>query len=124
MTKLPKELTPELIQLIMEFYSDVIEIGQDKNSLDLHELDRATGASTGGANINLDTLTRLMKEWICKDFGDCIGNIDSYTHMEGCLLKVELIYDNNKESKMFKLNTEFEAVLKATHWVAKEKGLL
>jgi len=72
--------------------------------------------------LNLDTLGRLMKEWC---------------HIKGFLVKihyplnrvdiaVSVAQDNSTifGEKEFIENTELEAIIKATEWVAKEKGLL
>ena len=68
--------------------------------------------------------TRLMKEW-CSNQGYCIGSgIDHVQHstISKCWCSLQ---KNLKEIPLyFKELTELEAVLKATHWVATEKGLL
>jgi len=75
-------------------------------------------------SINIDTLTRLMKEFCIKhyDIGiEVITNFVPETFWSITLGK------QNKDKMVKNINhqsTEFEAVLKATAWVTKEKGLL
>jgi len=71
--------------------------------------------------INLDTLGRLYKEWCGKQgyvlFSDCYGTLDIYLH--GATYPI----DKKITSKLWDI-TELKAIIKATEWVAKEKGLL
>ena len=67
-------------------------------------------------DLNLDTFGRLCKEW-CWDKGYAL---ESYL---GCCKVIEL--PTNKTLKVFAANIEeLPQIIKATEWVAKEKGLL
>lgn len=64
--------------------------------------------------INLDTLTRLCKEWLISK---------NYTiALFSAISKKQWLIAINEHQ--FFADTELEAVIKATEWVAKEKGLI
>lgn len=75
--------------------------------------------------------TRLMKEWCrekgkllsimsCEDSYLCYVNFKHTLDLSGVNRGGNIVsYDG-----LVRCDTEFEAVLKATHWVAKEKGLI
>lgn len=117
MKELPKELTVELLSLVLG--EQIIKVQNISHGClnyticfddEQLELDK-----------NIDTLTRLMKEW-------CSNKTGYY------LYTVKTSYDwwayvTAPDNVSLRLTTvtadsEFEAVLKATHWVATEKGLL
>ena len=71
--------------------------------------------------LNKDTLGRLCKEWCHKqgaiEIHSGIENNDDYVcivDFEGCF---DVLYFRQN-------NTELQAIIKATEWIAKEKGLL
>lgn len=114
--ELPEELTVELLGLVLD--REVKEsIGLDvfDNNI-LHYL-----IDDGYAYTTKDTLARWMKEW-CRDSDYYLL---SYISQLGGVCEV-LTEFNEKVFDTCKLHckTEFEAVLKSTEWVAKEKGLL
>ncbi len=69
--------------------------------------------------INLDTLGRLCKEWC---WGDCKEAINSMPTKDGWFATSTTYYEMSLDG--FEANTELEAIIKATDWVAKEKGLI
>ena len=72
-------------------------------------------------NINLDTLTRLMKEW-CHTLEYCVISYKVQGYVNWTVEVDELDDDRNYISD--DICTEFEAVLKATIWIAKERNLI
>ena len=117
MNELPKELTSDLLGLVLDEKVIKIEPRKAHNNIyytiefDEDELD---------LDKSIDTLTRLMKEWCWEqDYWLASGRdtetfwfaeLENSEKDEWCPRRVE--------------QSEFEAVLKATEWVAKEKGLL
>jgi len=124
MTKLPKELTPELLELVLneEIYESIMLTnawGATDNHL-TYWVARIEPNNLIEHHINLDTLTRLMKEWMKNE--ECMLSI--YYHMDTVAITIHIngarVYSSNSITNY----TEFKAVLKATSWIAKEKGLL
>ena len=121
MNELPKELTPELLGLVLGVH-DVKEIDKVPFTDELTYAEDCEDIRV----INIDTLTRLMIEYITKqdyelDIATDRCNNHSIEIMEYCM-------DDN-ELGCFKCatnsdDTMFETVLKATDWVIREKGLL
>jgi len=76
--------------------------------------------------ISLDTLGRRMKEW-CRNRHYIVVSalIDNEC---GARAKIKYSFKGDAfldvETEYFYANTEAEAIIKATEWVAKEKGLL
>jgi hypothetical protein len=71
------------------------------------------------APLNLDTLTRLCKEWCIKE-----GYFTNVTlGSQRCVIEVIPIHEVDMVFNEWD-NSEQEAVIKATEWVAKEKGLI
>ena len=76
---------------------------------------------------NLDTLGRLCKEWITKDHHkNFLCNLDIHSTFDTFLVSVTMNFDYDvlDNKKQFYGDSELEAIIKATEWVAKEKGLL
>jgi len=114
MNDLPKELTPELLELITKDYVQTLEIVDNEVHYSVHGV-------AGYKAINIDTLTRLMKEW-CFDKGYSLETRFNYP-----LQQVSMTNNGGLarySSPAMSILTELEAVLKATHWLAKEKGLI
>jgi len=83
------------------------------------------GGIYADSHINLDTLGRLCKEW-CRDNHYIV--VSALINNEcGARAKVKYSFIGDAfldiESEYFYANTESEAIIKATEWVAKEKGL-
>lgn len=120
----PKELTPTLLGLVFDCKVTII---YDINTKTEYKIDNqyiCFDANIGYKAINIDTLTRLMKEW-CYKQGYKIGvtnhSVELYTFKEWkpfTSLKFRTTDDVNKDCDWFPM------ILKATNWVAKEKGLL
>ncbi len=137
MNELPKELTPELLGLVLNS-NILIEFGIEfKGGKTIGKLDYVlfpsiyfwynNGNGDRCLDVTLDTLTRLMKEWcITKEFiiSSCINGSDIFNEGIGFAQLQDFEYEYDCDYLQYKGQTEFEAVLKATHWVAKEKGLL
>ena len=122
MNELPKELTPELLELVYPDYRDRLCEWMDVednvlstyyNCGSFNEQGRPTGL---GMEINIDTLTRLMKEFIL-EHKQILGSYYSTSVRGWCTWIDDL---GNKGIA----ETEFKSVLKATSFVAKELGLL
>lgn len=129
MKEISEELTPELLALVL-----------DKNIIDIRidcipRKDNCIEIETrrGWGSLNLDTLTREMKEWCLKqrDKEDYLYIAHQFaSNIESCRGEIKyywcvLLMNNTRISPEFKsLNSEFEAVIKAAHYMAKEKGLL
>jgi len=71
------------------------------------------------AKINIDTLTRLMKEFCFSN--DLMFDVRYHTNYNPRTISI-MTY--GKDSRFFSSDTEFEAILKATDWVIREKGLI
>ena len=119
MDNLPKELTPELLGLVSgdkESVKICRELSINNNELHFTSL-KVNGFYD--LVINIDTLTRLMKEWCWKqDYRIEIhfGNDNDYEWFvfhQGRGEEQVTFMDNIKDFTP----TEFEAVLKATSWV-------
>ena len=114
MKDLPKELTRGLLGLVLnEELTNKICFFHE-NEIQISFADRVD-------KINLDTLTRLMKEW-CWSSGNEI--MSGKINHSGTYLATVQDLNPLVPKRPFVNTTEFEAVLKATEWVAKEKGLL
>ena len=124
MEKLLEELTVELLGLVLSIKVESVGNVHDNNlCFEIKQDDSYVPDS-----INLDTLARLMKEW---------ASINGYDLLSGYCKKTNVIYcyvfadtweydalTHDCEIYTESNKTEFEAVLKATHWVAKEKSLI
>jgi len=83
------------------------------------------------SSINLDTLGRLCKEWCINQ--DCYS-VSTFVHTKGKAKvkwteqryadKFNQVHNLDFESPYFYGNTEPEAIILVTEWVAKAKGLL
>ena len=117
MNELPKELTPELLGLVLgEELLSSQNLSLLNNDLTYCTKDMCINS------INTDTLTRLMKEF-CNENNYVIRTEMHYKNsINVAVLK---FYDTGVWVEPFNtmFQTEFEAVLKATDWVIKEKGL-
>ena len=127
MNKIPKELTVELLSLVMGCKvsknmseQGIVSIRGISNHEDGDSLDFGYQGleSCYGRYVWVDTLTRLMSDFMFDNgFNNYIGKrknlgaIEHYCCVDGM---VDCTYGENR----------FEAVLKATHWVAKEKGYI
>lgn len=76
-------------------------------------------------SLNLDTLTRLCKEWCLEKGYICeIRYLNEYKKHR-CLIHYEIDGQEFTEVSCIQLeDTELQAVTKATEWVAKEKGMI
>ena len=125
MKQLPKELTPELLGLVLGekvYYKDLamVKVHIGNNELFYSKKDyKWTGHS-----INLDTLTRLCKEWCynCKD--DSVSIVIYHDHLGKYNAQVDFTIATELGEQWFSGDTELEAVIEATHWVDKKKGLI
>lgn len=133
MNKLPKELTPKLLGLVLNENMVVTEIYQPQNIEVIACRYTEIGYKYEKTNmfnscsVNKDTLTRLMKEWIISDIHkEFLCSVELHQTAEDILISVTMFFDYDKldNKKQFYAETEFEAVLKATEWIAKEKGLV
>ena len=124
MRELPKELTAELLSLVFSRETTNIEFYEENSAKVITY--RAISYFDGfrqGFFISADSLTRQMKEW-CGGLGYDVLTCVLSNNKSWCQL-VEMKTDTFKGiSQYFHSKTEFEAVLKATHWVAKTKGLI
>ena len=125
MKELPKELTSELLGLVLGRNAHILAIENNELVL-VHTV------------INLDTLTRLMKEWcleiVDSQFNDVNSGKSEYkvkrfnrlTEREESNHKYycELVVDNNGATIFKTAHSELEAIIKATHYIATQKGLL
>lgn len=101
---------------------DILKIYERNNSIYDYLYIEIT---SGYFSLPLDTLTRLMKEW-CYDNGYTIETRFNYP------LQGVVIYPIGSDDEIDSYiddgfgigETELETVTKATHWVAKQKGLL
>jgi len=119
MTKIPKELTPELLSLVLKeeiadrVITDNIQLCGDT----MHYMIKDSYM----AQINIDTLTRLCKEWCLEQD----GMINVYYHQDTVAVSISLDNGLTKYSSPSMTEySELEAIIKATHWAATEKGLI
>lgn len=119
MKKIPKELTPKLLGLVLdEDIIDIYEIGSNPNLINGEILYKIYGLGDLQI-INADTLARKMKEW-CRD-SDLY--LLSYLSQIGGVCKVYTEYNENVfESSI--ADSETEDIFICTEWVAKKKGLI
>jgi len=124
MKELPKELTPELLGLVLgindvnNIYEDLAEEGEITYT---QYANITRGRRT--TDLNLDTLTRLCKEWCHKKGYDLFSGREQGFDYYLCLIYNTYGSSWNDTIKSEKADTELEAVIKATEWVAKEKGI-
>lgn len=123
MKELPKELTPELLSDVLGNYvKDSIRFSWlDESYLDGEYLifGKAHGyESYTQKKVNLDTLTRLCKEWCYKESKVWLM---SYITALGANCRVFKSDLSNRTDEMFIGDTELEAVLKAVQWVRDNK---
>ena len=127
--ELPKELTVELLGLVYGYKITNMDLKpkiNDSQRLFFNYLDE-DGIECEEA-LNIDTLTRLMKEWCFKQELENINTniakgVSSGRKMYHCKI-VKFKGFVKILDKSFEAKTEFEAVLKAFEWVAKEKNLI
>jgi len=108
----------ELLSLVLED-KDIKEIDNNIKNNELSYLSHNYSYSEW-KYINLDTLGRLCKEW-CYDNGYRLQCEYDYP------IQSVIVFERhtNKETiEEWAGDTELEAIIKATEWVAKEKGLL
>ena len=114
-----------LINAVMSFVPDAIELNKYGKSLDLYELAYEDGSVIGGGNINIYELMHMMKEWAYDNGYFILSAIDGYS-------SVDDINDNWKQC--FKLSIppqleelgnekEFEAVTKACEWIFEQQNV-
>lgn len=132
MIKLPEDLTPELLGLVLgkkiivgEYEANTDMLGESFSTkfealLTIIQHKVRYTAYTDNVyreeGVNIDTLTRLMKEWIFDqgyEYGT--GKIEGGRYW--CVI-------DRGDWQYYEEESEFEAVLKATHWVSKTKGLI
>ena len=114
-----KTIRKKLLSLVMG--DDVVKIESDviRNGLVVHfELAKE--------HLNLDTLGRLCKEWCWKQ-GYSLQITwmldDGFRYMEIAIWDKETMLQKYEVPANPK-DTELDAIIKATEWVAKEKGLI
>ena len=75
-------------------------------------------------NLNLDTLGRLCKEWCL--VGDYEISSKITRRRSGAIKAISSVskVGEKGDKKPYTSNNELKAIIKATEWVAKEKGLL
>lgn len=130
-TQIPKELTHELLSLVLDTKGYLIELIEVENNelkvcycTNVFKEDNEDKLQHFKENINLDTLTRLMKEWCFKQ--DVILNT-SFNLMDENMCSCSSNFykiEGDLKNRLHWANTEFEAVLKATHWIMTEKGYI
>lgn len=132
MIKLPKELTPELLSLIL--HSSLPKRGKvvkiQTNIIMNHAIEPSIKYALENSEfhpmLNLDTLGRLMKEW-CGKTMKCgidanIGRLKNGKLNYSCSLYLDT---TGCATEYFPSDSsQLEAIIKAAYWVAKEKGLL
>jgi len=106
-----KKVSKELLGLVLD--REVVEICEDTsfNTLNYWIKDSA-------CEINLDTLTRLMKEWCFTKGYEDSSSLDKVTKATA------IAWFDFRECVVGDGDNEHEAVTKVTLWVAKEEGLL
>lgn len=113
MKDLPKELTPELLSLVLDDKSiKKIDGNIENNDISYFTDD---GRCTQWKILNIDTLTMKCLRWCWKQ---------GYSLIIQCKWAGVTLTTSALLLKGHDGGTEFEAVLKATHFVATEKGLL
>ena len=116
MKELSKELTPELLSLVLDREIDSVKIVElFPNQIVYEVYEHAT-------LLNIDTLTRLMKEW-CYESKYSVMTYMNVNRTWSANIR-NYIYCEDWNCVENDSNTEFEAVLKATAWTAKERGLV
>ena len=122
MNELPKELSPQLLGLVLE--QEVLTFSQGDVFIfkDLKYIIK-DGSSIKPNYVNYDTLTRLMKEW--SNTRNPKG-FQIYSGLQSTQLGTALaeVYSGGIRKLSFEATSEFEVVLKCTHYVMLEKGLL
>ena len=143
MNNIPKELTPKLLGLVLgedvrvgeyntiNIYSESkqydmrLEIIRNNSELKYWRYYNEWNDSKTMCSciINLDTLTRLCKEWVASHSDVIYIDIAEGIRANTCEIKVcmdENIYFKELDKKLIDIND----VVVFTHWVAKEKGLI
>lgn len=123
----------ELLSLVLDEEVNSFEL-EESHCRDSEELYiKAKGNECGygeteySFQVNLDTLGRLCKEWcLTKEWMICsnINGKDYSGEGIGFASLQDFEYEYDCDKLQFSANTELEAIIKATKWVAKEKGLL
>lgn len=133
MKKLPKELIPELLSLVLD-EEVILILGKEKHYVysgeDLLCKIKVLTYGICVANecgytkyaIPLDTLGREMKEW-CWDNGYSIM-VDMISRTDFSISMENLKTGDNCYNKDTYNCTELEAIIRATHWVAKKIGAI
>jgi len=117
MAKLPKELTPELLSLVLNNEIRVFE--HKDNNIEYIEGYEHGYLDADWQSINLDTLGRLCKKW-CYEQGILLESGNTYC----TIIDMSETSVMNLGDERYVETTELEAIIKATVWVAKEKGLI
>ncbi len=118
------DITPELLGLVLD--EEVTHIFGVEHNILTYEINYN---DVYNDNINLDTLTRKMKEWI-KPKGYCINILDRNNGLLTLTLSYGIDFDYEESFSVKKgIHTdndliELEAVIKATEFVAKERNLI
>lgn len=128
MTEIPKELTSELFSLIvgrevfMTVKNHASDVEDTKSYIDYNELYYSIRSHKWtGHSVNVDTLLAKMKALCIKK-----GYLPAVTVNDDLTIWMVLhnTHGNEAYSEDYIDDIEFDAVLKATHWVATEKGKL
>lgn len=120
MEELSEELTIELFCLITE---NQPQLDYFKVNLKNNEIEYSTFRSGAKLSLNLDTMTKLMKEW-CWDQNFSIETRFNYP-LQRVIIYPQYFDDEIKIDDSFGIGeTEFEVVLKATKWIAINNKLL
>lgn len=116
-------INKELLSLVLEKdICEIVWIKHNKNKLqyDVEE-------DIDYTKLNLDTLGRLCKEWCLKQewiISSNINGVDYKGDGVGFAYLQDFEYKHDRDKLRFKGETELEAIIKATEWVAREKGQL
>ncbi len=101
----------------------IIETDKDNNKLEVYlkfSFDETEDSLL--KEINLDTLTRLCKEWCYSENYILESRIHLQQKSKGVCNVYWMSMDNDKD--VFVENTELEAVIKATEFIARKENLL
>ena len=118
-------ISKELLGLVLGEELDILQIDDNEILCFSYTYNDRTDYLGENNYLNVDTLTRLMKEW-CLEQGYTISALpvkEEYIYWISEVIR----YTDEAEYREFydtENTTEHEAVLKATKWVAKEKGLI
>jgi len=122
-------ISKELLSLVLDKNVVAIDVNETDSNIEENTLeyiyrdnDFVSHGFSNDEKLNLDTLGRECKEW-CHIKGFFIKIHYPLNRVD---IAVSVAQDNTTifGEKEFIENTELEAIIKATEWVAKEKGLL